>query len=120
MRLNAGIAWRTCAAKSAVAGVALLLLGLTGCGPRDNTEAANAVGNSRRGAELVSQFGCGSCHSIPRVANANGRVGPPLDTVGERTIIAGVLPNTPENLIRWVKDPQSVVPGNAEHGDQGP
>jgi cytochrome c2 len=26
---------------------------------------------------------------------------------------AGVLRNTPPNLVRWLRDPQTVVPGNA-------
>jgi cytochrome c1 len=33
--------------------------------------------------------------------------------MGQRTIIAGLLPNTPPNMIRWLQAPQSVVPGNA-------
>ena len=28
-------------------------------------------------------------------------------------MIAGVLPNTPENLVHWLRSPQAVVPGNA-------
>ena len=33
--------------------------------------------------------------------------------MAERTIIAGMLPNTPGNMIHWLEAPQSVVPGNA-------
>ncbi|HEY1433445.1 MAG TPA: c-type cytochrome, partial [Stellaceae bacterium] len=55
----------------------------------------------------------GSCHTIPGIREARGRVGPPLDNIGERTIVAGLLPNTPDNLMRWLETPQSVVPGNA-------
>ncbi len=28
-------------------------------------------------------------------------------------IIAGLLPNTPENLEAWLENPQAIVPGNA-------
>ena len=40
-------------------------------------------------------------------------VGPPLDTIGKRAIIAGRLSNTPDNLERWIATPQSVSPGTA-------
>ena len=46
-------------------------------------------------------------------AQAEGLVGPPLDGVARRAIIAGKLENTPSNLTRWIATPQSVVPGNA-------
>ena len=45
--------------------------------------------------------------------NADGNVGPPLNRIGERTYIAGMLRNTPANLVRWIREPQAVVPGNA-------
>jgi cytochrome c len=57
--------------------------------------------------------GCGSCHVIPGIHNAKGLVGPPLMFFSRRTMIAGELPNSPENLVRWLKDPPSVEPGTA-------
>ena len=60
-----------------------------------------------------AQYGCPACHTIPGVKNANGNVGPPLARIGERTYIAGMLRNTPPNLVRWIREPQAVVPGNA-------
>lgn len=50
---------------------------------------------------------------IPGVENARGEVGPPLTHWAERTSIAGVLPNTPANLVHWIQQPQSILPGNA-------
>jgi cytochrome c2 len=99
-----------------LAGLLLLgppMLGVAACD--DHSEAAVPVSGAdpRRGAALIAQLGCGSCHSVPGVSGAAGRVGPPLDNIGDRTIIAGVLPNTPDNLITWLMTPQSVVPGNA-------
>jgi cytochrome c1 len=70
-------------------------------------------GDPARGAVLVGRFSCGACHQIAGVEGANGKVGPPLSTFGDRTMIAGVLPNTPENLVRWLRHPQAVTPGNA-------
>jgi cytochrome c oxidase subunit 2 len=41
-----------------------------------------------------------------------GRVAPDLTHVGSRTTLAaGTLPNTPENLAKWLKNPQSVKKG---------
>ena len=65
------------------------------------------------GKLLLRQFGCGSCHEIPGVAAARGKVGPPLAGVATRVYIAGVLPNTPENLVRWLRDPPAVSPQSA-------
>lgn len=50
---------------------------------------------------------------IPGIREARGLVGPPLIYFGERTIIAGQLPNSPDNLIRWIQHPQSVEPKTA-------
>jgi cytochrome c2 len=70
-------------------------------------------GDAARGRQLVSDFGCARCHAIPHIAGPRGNVGPPLTKFGERTFIAGMLRNTPTNLQRWIRSPQSVVPGNA-------
>jgi cytochrome c1 len=40
-------------------------------------------------------------------------VGPPLGNVARRAVIGGRLSNTPDNLTRWIQDPQGVDPGNA-------
>jgi putative membrane protein len=72
-----------------------------------------AGGDPTKGAHEIERIGCGSCHTIPGVAGANGLVGPPLDDMGRRIYVAGLLRNTPENLARWIRDPQSIVPGNA-------
>jgi cytochrome c1 len=40
-------------------------------------------------------------------------VGPPLDGIALRVIIAGHLSNTPHNMQTWIRDPQQVSPGTA-------
>jgi cytochrome c2 len=72
-----------------------------------------AVGDSRAGRQTIHDVGCGACHTIPGVRGAHGMVGPPLVSWSERTYIAGQLPNTPENLVRWLRDPRAVEPGTA-------
>jgi cytochrome c2 len=87
-------------------------LPLAACGPKPNP-AAVAIGDPARGHRLIVRVGCGACHAIRGIEGAHGRVGPPLDNIASRTMLAGVLPNTPENLVHWLQAPQSVVPGNA-------
>lgn len=83
---------------------------LVGC----NNEPANPeMGDAGQGAKLITSFGCGSCHTIPGIAGADGLVGPPLEHIGKRIFIAGVLANTPENMRSWLENPQAIVPGNA-------
>lgn len=65
------------------------------------------------GRQLIRDHGCGSCHSIRGVLGARGRVGPPLDDFGERTFVAGTLPNTPANVAKWLLDPPRIRPGTA-------
>ena len=96
-----------------VTGLAVLLAGCTGQTARPARPARPKVGDAERGAIVISRSGCGSCHQIPGIQNSIGLVGPPLDHFSRRTIVAGLLPNTAPNLVRWLRYPQEVVPGNA-------
>ena len=75
--------------------------------------AAETGGDPWRGEAMFIQYGCGSCHSIKGGRTATGMVGPPLDGIGLRVIIAGHLANTPANMEKWIRDPQQVSPGTA-------
>lgn len=105
--------------RSIVDGAVLLLslacLPAIGCahGQSPPGFSVSAGGNSAAGKELIVSKGCGACHVIPGIPGARGLVGPPLYFYGRRTIIAGELPNTPDNLVRWIKDPKQVEPGTA-------
>lgn len=67
---------------------------------------------AQRGAELVLQGTCAGCHAI-NGTTARGRVGPDLTHFASRsTIGGGIMPNTTENLDRWLADPQAIKPGN--------
>lgn len=66
----------------------------------------------KAGEDQIVRYGCGACHSIPGIKEANGLVGPPLAKFGKRGTIAGHFANTPDNLINWIHDPQAMVPGN--------
>jgi cytochrome c oxidase subunit II len=55
---------------------------------------------------------CAGCHVV-RGHEGMGNIAPDLTRIGSRsTIAAGLLENTPENLYRWITEPQNVKPGN--------
>ena len=77
------------------------------------TQYSIANSDPSRGRVAIERFGCGSCHDIPGIRDANGMVGPPLTHWSQRRTIAGVMENTPDHLITWITMPQAVEPGNA-------
>jgi cytochrome c2 len=89
------------------------LLALGGCDEAGVATRFADIGSPERGALYIAQVGCGSCHKIPGIDGAEGLVGPPLDHMGKRIFIAGLLRNTPANMVTWLRYPQQVVPGNA-------
>jgi cytochrome c2 len=90
------------------------LIALLFGGPAARSADDGTIGgaNADRGAKLIRQYGCGGCHTIPGIADAQGLVGPPLTRLASRVYIAGMLRNTPDNLALWIRDPQGIVPGN--------
>ena len=105
----------TRAASRSIGCAAALLFAVAGCTGETATRSPYRIdiGDSRHGRETIRAVGCGSCHTIPGIRGANGMVGPPLIGWARRTYIAGQLPNTPENLVRWLLNPQAVEPGTA-------
>jgi cytochrome c2 len=91
----------------------LFQLPIVGCTQQEARTSARQIGDASRGASLISYYGCGACHSIPGVSGADALVGPPLDHFSHRIYIAGVLHNSPDNLVLWIRNPQTFVPGNA-------
>jgi cytochrome c oxidase subunit II len=74
--------------------------------------ASSAGAAAERGARVFTDHQCASCHTI-RGTSATGTVGPDLTHVGRRTTLAALtLPNTPEELAAWIRDPQYFKPGN--------
>lgn len=91
----------------------LLCLPTSACDDKVARAATVTGGNPENGRLEAHRHGCGSCHTIPGVPGATTLVGPPLDHIAKRAYIAGSLPNTPENMRRWVQHPQAVKPHNA-------
>lgn len=64
------------------------------------------------GLEVINRVGCGACHSIPGVDWPRSTIGPDLSGFGDRTLIAGSVPNRPDLLAAFVRDAPSVDPGS--------
>jgi len=86
----------------------------TGTPPGTSSHASgSAQGDVAAGRRATERHLCATCHVIPGIVGANHHVGPPLAGVGRRAFIAGVLPNTRENMVRWLLQPQQVDPLSA-------
>jgi putative membrane protein len=95
----------------------LSLLLLVSCSdyPWDRVREAKRMtgGDPDRGKKMIRRYGCGTCHTIPGVPGATASVGPPLDKIASRTYLAGRLTNSPANMLRWIREPQSIDPRSA-------
>jgi cytochrome c2 len=93
-------------------------LAVSACGPSGGDPAARHAaaltgGDPDRGPARMRAYGCSSCHTIPGVPGAHSEVGPPLGGIARRMYVAGVLANTPDNLVRWIRHPTQVDPNTA-------
>ncbi|WP_244434539.1 MULTISPECIES: c-type cytochrome [unclassified Afipia] len=70
-------------------------------------------GDPVRAPNLLRRYGCGGCHTIRGIAGADGKVAAPLQDLRERVYIAGVVPNTSDNLVKWIINPQALSPRSA-------
>lgn len=71
---------------------------------------APLAGEAAAGLQAFLATGCVACHTIHGVSA--GVVGPDLTHFGSRrTLAAGLFPNTPAHLARWLADPPAVKPG---------
>ena len=81
-----------------------------GCGNGTHHPDLPAAANAAAGKRLIEFYGCGACHVIGGVSTADGHVGPSLRGFSGHRQVAGVLPNTPDNVVRWIMNPQKIVP----------
>jgi cytochrome c oxidase subunit 2 len=72
--------------------------------------APPAAGPAADGAAVFAASACVGCHTVRGVSS--GVIGPDLTHFGGRkTLAAGMLPNTTENLVAWIREPQHIKPG---------
>ncbi len=73
--------------------------------------AARPTGDAARGQQVFRELTCINCHAI-QGSDTKSNAGPDLTHLASRRQLgSGVVPNTPENLRRWLVDPQQVKPG---------
>lgn len=79
---------------------------------RMRTPAAPDSGSlADQGRQIFMGSTCVACHAIEGT-NAGGTLGPSLTRLGARaTIGAGILENTSENLVAWIRRPADFKPG---------
>ena len=83
------------------------MVALAGCSSPDR------VAEGRR---LVARVGCTGCHVIPGAEPPYGSVGPSLAGFGAKPTIAGVIPNSRDNLATWLVEPARLKPGTQMPG----
>lgn len=98
-------------------GLLTLVVSLAGQTASSHAESPTAEptaqdGSAERGRALF-RFHCSVCHAAAGIPVAFGPIGPDLTDFPSRPLIAGVVPNTPGNLTRWLANPQSVKPDTA-------
>src|SRR3546814_3349853 len=64
---------------------------LAGCKPPPDERPFMPVADAAHGRAVIERVGCGSCHTVPGVGWPQGKVGPNLDGLTERALIAGKL-----------------------------
>ena len=101
--------------RSAIGIPVAVLMTLCACSRHDVRREAIELtgGDPQRGVAAIGRYGCGACHEIPGVRNATGTVGPPLTRVSMRVYLAGRVPNTPADMMRWIQHPQELERGTA-------
>ena len=115
---SAASSWRCLAVAALIlatlllAGCAAAIAALPGASAAE-VRSPIAGASVARGRDLMTEYGCHTCHTIPGVRAANGAVAPPLDFFSRRSFIAGELPNTFDNLVLWLRNPVQVEPGTA-------
>lgn len=78
--------------------------------PAEVQQASNEI-SPTEGRRVFEQQACINCHAV-RGTVATGRFGPDLTHLMSReTLASGALPNTPDNLVRWIADPDSFKSG---------
>lgn len=88
------------------------MLLLAACKPPPEQRQFMPVSDAAHGKAVIERVGCGSCHTIPGVSWPQGKVGPNLDGLAERALIAGKLPNRPDVLAAYIRNAPALVPGS--------
>jgi cytochrome c len=87
------------------------LIGMAACSTAQNqSEPPTTKARVEDGKYLVLYHGCETCHDIPDIHGVRGSIGPSLKHIATKYYLAGELPNSPDNLRRWIQHPHSINP----------
>ena len=74
-------------------------------------------GAAAKGAKIFADAPCAICHTVKGISGLSPQYtgnfkGPDLTHFGSRTTLAGsILDNTPDNLAKWIQNPDAIKPG---------
>lgn len=95
---------------------AILLLAVA-CNRGEGVQSAKTqptqppIGNAERGRELIAQYGCNVCHTVPGIDGPQGSLGPTMVGMASRpTIGNGQVPKTPDSVARYIENPALLNP----------
>jgi mono/diheme cytochrome c family protein len=90
----------------------LPLLLLAACKPPPDQQKLMPQADAAHGKQVIKRVGCASCHQIPGVDWPEGKVGPVLDGLATRALIAGHLPNRPDVMAAYIQNAPALVPNS--------
>lgn len=91
--------------------IPVLVLLTSACKPPPDERQSMPIANAARGKAAIERVGCASCHDIAGIQWPKGSVGPAIETMRDRALIAGRVPNEPDMLARFVRNAPALVPG---------
>ncbi len=90
-----------------------VLLSACDAQPPSGRKDVTRLGDPKIGEIAIQQYACVTCHRIPGVVGPDAWIGPSLRHIGSRVYLAGIVPNTPENMVAWLSDPKAIAPDTA-------
>lgn len=90
-----------------------IVFALAACKPAPSERLPSDPALAERGKEAIERAGCAACHAIPGIDWPKGELGPSLEAMDDQGLIAGTLPNTPDNLAAFIRNAPAVKPGSA-------
>jgi mono/diheme cytochrome c family protein len=75
-------------------------------------ESPQAPGD-RDALTALRRYGCHACHAIPGIVGPAVTLGPPLAGFGGRALVAGRFPNSEDQVVAWIRNPQALDPRSA-------
>jgi cytochrome c oxidase subunit 2 len=76
----------------------------------ERKEAVKDAGGDAGRSAFLSES-CVNCHRVRGTAARGGYAPDLTHLMSRQTLASGMVPNTPDNLRRWLADPQTIKPG---------